>query len=132
MLAETQRQQEQRQIVRQLKAELCVAQPPRERIVSCLLDRFQHNARARMFNVDFHIDCLTECLANGPEDALFAATRATNVPAVDLAGLRSRVNELSNVVKSELKRLNESSQAQIAKSSSFDVASAIVTASGLL
>ena len=132
MLAEAQRQQEQRQIVRQLKAELCESQPPRERIVSCLLDRFQHNARARIFNVDFHIDSLTECLANGPEDALFAATRPTNVPAVDLAGLRSRVNELSNVVKSELKRLNESSQAQIARSSSFDVASAIVTASSLL
>ncbi len=42
---------------------------------------------------DDNIDCLAECLANGPEDALFAATRSTNVPAVDLACLRSRANE---------------------------------------
>ncbi len=83
----------------------------------------------RIFNVDYHIDCLAECLANGPEDELFAATRSTNVPAVDLACLHSRLSELANVVKSELKRLNESSHAQIARSSSVDVANAIVAAS---
>jgi hypothetical protein len=131
MLAEAQRQHEQRQIVRQLRAELCEPQAPRERIVSCLLDRFQHNAKARMFNVDFHIDCLTECLANGPEDALFAATRPVNVPAVDFAGLRYRLNELAADIKSELTRLNDSSHSQIARGSSIRMASAIVVAAGL-
>ena len=130
MLAEAQRQQEQRQIVRQLRAELCEPQAPRERSVSCLLDRFQHNAEARMFNVDFHIDCLTECLANGPEDALFAATRPVNVPAIDFASLRYRVNELAAVIKSELTRLNDSSHSQIARGSSIRMASAIVAAAG--
>jgi hypothetical protein len=68
---------------------------------------------------------------NGPEDALFAATRPVNVPAVDCAGLRYRLNELAADIKSELTRLNDSSHSQIARGSSIRMASAIVVAAGL-